>query len=159
MAFVGSGVAALAAIRDPATQQRRMTAAGLRMAAGSDRATPTIIEVQLLVDERGADWTVGGVVHTTRGRRPVLPVASQLSSIHRVRPHLTPTHTLTEVTTGLDLVARQFGLAAGSYLIGSPLPLAPCRQRDVAGGRTPARLAGDHPGGVARGPVLPRAAL
>ena len=159
VAFVGPGVAALAAIRDPATLQRRMTAAGLRMAAGSDRATPTTIEVQLLVDERGAAWTVGVVVHTTRGGRPVLSTTAQGAlddaqlatceqvavtaaralelrgavaielnspshrdppSIRRVRPHLTPTHTLSEVTTGLDLVARQFELAAGSHLMGSP---------------------------------------
>jgi acetyl/propionyl-CoA carboxylase alpha subunit len=137
------------------------------MATGSDRASSTAIEVQLLVDERGAAWTVGVVVHTIRGGRTVLSTTAQgtldvaqlatcervavtaagalalrgavsieLSSsshrdrpsIRRVRPHLTPAHTLSEVTTGLDLVARQFELAAGSCLSGGP----PSRSRHAA---------------------------
>jgi biotin carboxylase len=56
------------------------------------------------------------------------PVTIELSSsshrdppsIRRVRPHLTPAHTLSEVATGLDLVAQQFELAAGNCLSGGP---------------------------------------
>jgi biotin carboxylase len=40
--------------------------------------------------------------------------------VRDIRPHLTPTHVLAELTTGLDLVACQLDLAAGSHLTGAP---------------------------------------